>query len=203
MNGGVGPSHTCGMPTGLARRGLARRDDEVEAEAGVDVRFHTEEVTAASHALDAAAQSQGLLHQREMFADDSLLLNGGFANAGIEFPQAEHFARGEIVVQVPARALAEGIEPAGGVAVVCIDDEVSRVFAEHRQQEIQIQERDIGDGHEQGCAGPVCIPLIERQHERGFARNLQSGRLELHHLQIPGMIGPAASATKNTPSSLV
>ena len=109
--------------------------------------------------------------------------------AGIEFPQAEHFARGEIVVQVPARAFAEGVEAAGGVAVVRIDDEVSCVFAEHRQQEIQIQERDIGDGHEQRCAGPVCVPLIERQHERGFPRNLKSGRLELHDVQIPGVIG--------------
>ena len=92
-------------------------------------------------------------------------------------------------MQMSTRALAEGIEAAGGVAVVRIDDEVSRVFAEHRQQEIQVQQRDVGDRHEQGGAGPICIPLIERQHERGFARDLQPGRLELHHLQIPGMVG--------------
>jgi hypothetical protein len=96
-------------------------------------------MTATAYALDATAKAQGLLHQHDMLADDALLLDRSFTNGAIQFSQAEHPTRGHIVLQMPAPALPECVEAAGGVAVVRIDDEIPHVLAEHRQEKIQVQ----------------------------------------------------------------
>lgn len=175
----------------------------MEPQSRIDVRFHAQEMAAAPHALDPATEPQGLLHQREMLADDALFLNRGFANRGVELAQAEHPACSDIVVEVSARALAKGVQSAGGVAVVGIDDEIAGLLAEHHQEQIQVQQRDIGHGEEEGGAGSIRIPLVERQHEGNFTGISSRDDWSRTMSRSQGWSGPAASATKKTPSSFV
>jgi hypothetical protein len=121
-----------------------------------------------------------LFHQKHVLADHSLFLKRGVVDCGVEVAQSHRATLRHIIVEMAPTAPAESVEATGRIPIVGIDYEVAALTAEEDKQEIQIHTRDVRHRDEIESAGPVHIPLVERQHVGHFARDRETTFTQLH-----------------------
>ena len=110
-----------------------------------------QEVASAADAVDPATQSHGLFHEKNVFGDDPLLLNGGIADGAVEVAQRHRAAFRRIIVEMAAAAFSEPVESAGLVAIIGIHDEIAVFVAEQDEEQVEIDAGDFSDRNEVGA----------------------------------------------------
>src|SRR5438132_5983549 len=136
-------------------------------------------MTAAPNAMNPTSEPDSLFHQKHVLAGHGLLLERGVGDRGVDVAQSHRATLCHIIVEMATTAPTERIESTSRIPVVGIDDEVAALAAEEDKQEIQIHTRDIRHRNEIESAGPVHVPLVERQHVGHLARDVETTFLQL------------------------
>ena len=119
-------------------------------------------------------QSQGCRHESQILENGPLLDGSKLIHPGLEVAHRRRAAFHEIVVQVASFRTGEFGEARRLEVIALIHDEGRHIITQGRQQDIDKEATEFGNGEEIGGATDVCRPLIEGGHKGGFARHIQA-----------------------------